>query len=147
MMVYRKLLNEFNDFSGIHILNKLGNLSTAVQIAKQCPPMKPAGLLQPNIAGFPGQVLAIDLAGPSSTQSKWFYLFVGLCRCFYKMELYPLCDALIVKIIDKLEHKYFPCYNTPYEIITNNGAHFRSELLKELCTRWKIYHKITPYHL
>ena len=99
-------------------------------------------------AGYPTQVMAVDLVGPlpESTSGNSYILVVG--DYFTKwMEALPVPNQEAVTVAEKLVNEVFFRYSIPEQLHSDQGAQFESQLMGEVC---KLLHinktRTTPYH-
>src|SRR5579875_1392593 len=59
----------------------------------------------------------------------------------------PIRDATAGHIADKLEKHVFSVFGAPSTIVTDNATSFRSNVIEDLCAKWKVNHSfLSPYH-
>ena len=99
-------------------------------------------------AGYPTQVMAVDLVGPlpESPSGNSYILVVG--DYFTKwMEALPVPNQEAVTVAEKLVDEVFFRYSIPEQLHSDQGAQFESQLIAEVC---KLLHinktRTTPYH-
>lgn len=109
------------------------------------PRRAPLGTIQ---AGYPMQIMAVDLLGPlpESPQKNSYVMVVG--DYFSKwMEAIPLPNQEASTVANHLIDEVFMRYSVPEQLHSDQGRQFESQLIAEVC---KLLHikktRTTPYH-
>ena len=99
-------------------------------------------------AGYPTQVMAVDLLGPltESKNGNCYVLVIGdyFSRC---MEALPVPNQEASTVAKKLVDEVFLRFSPPEQLHSDQGRQFESKLVMEVC---KLLHinktRTTPYH-
>ena len=104
--------------------------------------------LQTIRAGYPMQVVAVDIMGPlpESEAGNKYVLVAG--DYFTKwMEVYAIPDQEATTIVKKLTDEMFCRFSIPEQLHSDQERQFESLLMKEICDLLKIKKtRTTPYH-
>lgn len=104
--------------------------------------------MQPIRAGYPMQVIAVDITGPlpESEAGNSYILVVG--DYFTKwMEAYAIPDQEAKTVATKLVDEFYCRYSPPEQLHSDQGKQFESNLIKEICDILKISKsRTTAYH-
>ena len=99
-------------------------------------------------AGYPMQVVAVDITGPfpDSDAGNRYILVVG--DYFTKwVEAYAIPDQEARTVANKLVDEFFCRYSPPEQLHSDQGKQFESKLMKEICNILKISKsRTTAYH-
>ena len=105
----------------------------------------PLGTIQ---AGYPTQIMAVDLLGPlpESPQKNSYVMVVG--DYFSKwMEAIPLPNQEAITVANHLIDEVFMRYSVPEQLHSDQGRQFESQLISEVCKALHIKKtRTTPYH-
>jgi len=99
-------------------------------------------------AGYPTQIMAVDLLGPlpESLQKNIYVMVVGDYFSRW-MEAIPLPNQEASTVADHLVDEVFMRFSVPEQLHSDQGPQFKSQLVKEVC---KLLHikktRTTPYH-
>ena len=110
---------------------------------------KPSGLMQSTTSNKVWQILAIDLVGPlpraSSNGSRYILVLEDHLSKF--AQAIPLKNASASSVCKTLFCDVFCRFGGPDEVLTDNGAQFRSKMFQSLCQEWHIeQHFTSVYH-
>jgi len=123
------------------------NTCTTCATHKTVPPKQKAAL-QTVTAGYPLQIVAVDILGPlpESETGNSYIMVVG--DYFTKwMEAYAIPNMEAITIATNLTDKFFLRFGIPEQLHSDQGKQFESQLLKEVCTILRIDKtRTTPYH-
>ena len=99
-------------------------------------------------AGYPMQVVAVDILGPlpESESGNSFVLVAG--DYFTKwMEAYPIHNQEAETVARKLVDEMFCRFSPPEQLHSDQGRQFESGLIKEICNILRIKKtRASPYH-
>lgn len=109
---------------------------------------KPAGhLLNTSIVSRPWEQIAIDFIGPLPRSKNGFMWLLVVVDCFSKyVKLFLLRRATTPQIIKLLEAEIFLTYGVPDRLICDNARNFNNKAMEELCRKYKVTIKFTPYY-
>ena len=99
-------------------------------------------------AGYPSQIIAVDLLGPlpESPQKNSNVMVVGDYFTRW-MEAIPLPNQEAVTVANHLIDEVFMRFSVPEQLHSDQGCQFESQLISEVC---KLLHikktRTTPYH-
>ena len=105
----------------------------------------PLGTVQ---AGYPTQIMAVDLLGPlpESDQKNSYIMVVGDYFTRW-MEAIQIPNQEACTVADRLIDEVFMRYSVPKQLHSDQGSQFESKLIQEVC---KLLHirknRTTPYH-
>ena len=104
--------------------------------------------LQSVTAGYPGQLVAMDLVGPLpvSDQNNRYIL---VCIDYFTRwpEAYALPDMTAPTVAKAFVHGWVSRFGVPDRIHTDQGPQFESKLFADLCTLLDVRKsRTTPYH-
>ena len=115
---------------------------------KKTPAPKGRAPLQTVQAGYPMQVIAVDITGPfpESEGGNLYVLVVG--DYFSKwMEAFPIPDQEATTVAAKLVDEVYCRFSPPEQLHSDQGRQFESELIREICRILRITKsRTTPYH-
>lgn len=111
-------------------------------------PQKGRAPLQTVKAGYPMQVVAVDIMGPlPESQSGNSYVLVAGDYFTKWMEVYAIPNQEAMTVARKLTDEMFCRFSPPDQLHSDQGKQFESELLKEICKLLQIRKtRTTPYH-
>jgi hypothetical protein len=104
--------------------------------------------LQPQVLVEPFEKWALDFIGPMNPLSKG-KIYILVCTDYVTkwVEEKSLSRATEQAIVNFLFEDIFVRFGVPREIVTDQGAQFTSNLVKDIVEKYKIrHHKSTPYH-
>ena len=111
-------------------------------------PKKNHAPLQTIKAGFPMQVVAVDIMGPlpeSETGNK--YVLVASDYFTKWTEVYAIPNQEATTVAQKLTDEMFCRFSPPEQLHSDQGRQFESRVVHEVCKLLKIRKtKTTPYH-
>ena len=108
---------------------------------------KPKAKLKPQVAGQPGQLVFADLIGPLPESKEGFQYILCLIDHFTKWaEAYPLKSQTTLEVAHTMVTNYFCTFGCPFDLKTDLGKSFQSELFKNVCQLLGITQlRSTPY--
>ena len=97
------------------------------------PGKRPKAKMKKYLVGYPLDRLALDIMGPLplTRDKNKFILVIGDYFTRW-MEAYSLPSQHAENIAEKLVHEFISRYGTPYEIHTDQGRNFESQLFQEV---------------
>ena len=104
--------------------------------------------LQSLRAGYPMQIVCVDIMGPlPETEDGCKYVLVA-SDCFTQwVEVYRIPNQEATTVAKKFVDEMFCRFSPPEQLHSNQGRQFESELVKEICTLLQIRKThTTPYH-
>ena len=117
-------------------------------VTRKTAPKRNHAPLQTIRAGYPMQVVAVDIMGPlpESEAGNSYVLVAG--DYFTKwMEAYAIPDQEATTVAQKLIDEMFCRFSPPEQLHSDQGAQFESKLMKEVCKTLHIKKtRTTPYH-
>ena len=99
-------------------------------------------------AGYPIQVVAVDIMGPlpETANGNSYVLVVGDYFTRW-MEAYPIRNQEAVTVAQKLVDEFFCRFSTPEQLHSDQESQFESRLISEICKLLNIHKShTTPYH-
>eukprot|EP00731_Ephydatia_muelleri_P028893 Em0020g537a len=129
----------------IGIMPKIG--ATPVLHAYQENLLPRAGL-QSVLAGYPLQLVAIDILGPlPESKTGNSYILVAGDYLTRRMEAYPIPNQEAITVANKLADEMFCRFSPPEQLHSDQGRQFESRVVLEICKLLKIEKtRTTPYH-
>jgi len=114
---------------------------------KSAAPKKRAGL-QTIGAGYPLQVVSVDIMGPlPETDSGSKYVLVAVDYFTRWVEAYGIPNQEATTVARKLVDEMFCRFSPPEQLHSDQGRQFESELVKEVCKLLGVKKtRTTPYH-
>ncbi|GFW18601.1 hypothetical protein TNCV_1222621 [Trichonephila clavipes] len=109
---------------------------------------KPSGLLQTPAPAQRFETLAIDFFGPlpESKDGKRWILIIEDCTTKW-VELFTLPNATAKECAITLIEEVLLRYGIPRRLISDNGTHFVSEVMQQICYLLNIHQSLIPvYH-
>ena len=99
-------------------------------------------------AGYPMQVVAVDIMGPlPETEAGNSYILVAGDYYSRWMEAYPILNQEAVTVAQKLVNELFCHFSTLEQLHSDQGSQFESDLIAEVCKILNIRKsRTTPYH-
>ena len=117
-------------------------------VTKKSPVPKGRAPMQTVQAGYPMQVIAVDITGPfpESEAGNTYVLVVG--DYFTKwMEAFPIPDQEATTVAAKLVDEVYCRFSPPEQLHSDQGRQFESNLITETCKILRISKsRTTPYH-
>lgn len=96
-------------------------------------------------AGYPMQIVAVDILGPlPETENKNSYILVVGDYFTRWMEAYAIHNQEATTVAQKLVDELFCRFSTPEQLHTDQGSQFESKLIAEICRLLK--HPQEPHH-
>ena len=128
------------------------DLRTFVANCQECMSRKSATTgrapLQSMRAGFPNEIVAMDLVGPLPT-SRHGNRYLLVCSDYFSRwpEAYPLPTMTAAAVADVFFRNWICRFGAPEQLHTDQGTQFESELFSELCRLMNIRKtRTTAYH-
>ena len=114
---------------------------------KMAPPSKRAPL-QTLQAGYPLQIVAVDILGPLPVTAQGNKYVLVACDCFTRwVEVYAIQNQEAVTVAKTLVDEMFCRFSPPEQLHSDQGRQFEADLLKEVCTLLQIHKtRTTAYH-
>ena len=99
-------------------------------------------------AGYPMQIVAVDIMGPlPETENKNSYILVVGDYFTRWMEAYAIRNQEATTVAQKLVDELFCRFSTPEQLHSDQGSQFESKLIAEICRLLNIHKsRTTPYH-
>ena len=115
---------------------------------RKSPPTSGRAPMQTITAGYPTQVMAVDLLGPlpESKNGNSYVLVVG---DYYSkwMEALPVPNQEAPTVAEKLVDEVFLRFSPPEQLHSDQGRQFESALIAKICKLLQIWKtRTTPYH-
>ena len=96
-------------------------------------------------AGYPMQIIAVDIPGPLPTNNSYI-LVVGIYFTRW-MESYAIRNQEAATMAQKLVDEIFCRFSTLEQLHSDQGSQFESQLISEICKIMNIHKShTTPYH-
>jgi hypothetical protein len=118
-----------------------------------CQRAKPAqktcvGLHSSTPSSRPMERLFIDFVGPLTRTKRGNIAILVVLDAFSKfVPFFPVWKISAQVVCDCLEKAFFPVYDTPTSVVTDNARVFCCKSFKDLCFRWGVAHlTTTPYY-
>ena len=111
-------------------------------------PKKNRSPLQTIQAGYPMQVVGVDIMGPLP-ESETGNLYVLVASDYFTkwVEVYAIPNQEATTVAKKLTDEMFCRFSPPEQLHSDQGRQFESELMKEICKLLNICKtRTTPYH-
>ena len=119
----------------------------AVCASHKTPTPKPRSPLQSVKAGFPMQLVAVDILGPlPESEAGNKYILVTGDYFTRWMEAYPIPNQEATTVATKLINELFCRFSIPEQLHSDQGRQFESEIIAQVCKFLKIEKTRTPYH-
>eukprot|EP00731_Ephydatia_muelleri_P032795 Em0024g339a len=114
---------------------------------KMAPPSKRAPL-QTLQAGYPLQIVAVDILGPLPVTAQGNKYVLVACDCFTRwVEVYAIQNQEALTVAKMLVDEMFCRFSPPEQLHSDQGRQFEADLLKEVCTLLQIHKtRTTAYH-
>ena len=114
---------------------------------KMAPPSKRAPL-QTLQAGYPLQIVAVDILGPLPVTAQGNKYVLVACDCFTRwVEVYAIPNQEALTVAKMLVDEMFCRFSPPEQLHSDQGRQFEADLLKEVCTLLQIHKtRTTAYH-
>lgn len=114
---------------------------------KMAPPSKRAPL-QTLQAGYPLQIVAVDILGPLPVTAQGNKYVLVACDCFTRwVEVYAIQNQEALTVAKTLVDEMFCRFSPPEQLHSDQGRQFEADLLKEVCTLLQIHKtRTTAYH-
>ena len=111
------------------------------------PPSKRAPL-QTLQAGYPLQIVAVDILGPLPVTAQGNKYVLVACDCFTRwVEVYAIQNQEALTVAKMLVDEMFCRFSPPEQLHSDQGRQFEADLLKEVCTLLQIHKtRTTAYH-
>ena len=120
----------------------------AVCASRKSPPAKPRAPLEPIIASYPMQLVAVDIVGPfPESESGNCYILVVADYFTRYTEAYPLPNQEATTVANVLVNEFFLRYSPPERLHSDQGRNFESAIITETCRLLGVEKsRTTPYH-
>lgn len=104
--------------------------------------------MQTAVVLTPGEMLGVDFMGPFPvSKSRNTMLMVVVDYQSKWVELFPLRDAKMPKVVQILKNEIFTCWGVPAFLVSDRGPQFTSQVMRKLCEFWGVVQKLaTAYH-
>eukprot|EP00731_Ephydatia_muelleri_P025604 Em0017g687a len=114
---------------------------------RMAPPSKRAPL-QTLQAGYPLQIVAVDILGPLPVTAQGNKYVLVACDCFTRwVEVYAIQNQEALTVAKMLVDEMFCLFSPPEQLHSDQGRQFEADLLKEVCTLLQIQKTRTmAYH-
>ena len=111
-------------------------------------PKKNRSPLQTIQAGYPLQVVGVDIMGPlPESEAGNLYVLVASDYFTKWVEVYAIPNQEAITVAKKLTDEMFCRFSPPEQLHSDQGRQFESELMKEICKLLNIRKtRTTPYH-
>lgn len=111
-------------------------------------PKKNHSPLQTIQAGYPMQVVGVDIMGPlPESEAGNLYVLVASDYFTKWVEVYAIPNQEAITIAKKLTDEMFCRFSPPEQLHSDQGRQFESDLIKEICKLLNIRKtRTTPYH-
>ena len=99
-------------------------------------------------AGYPTQIMAVDLLGPltESEEGNSYIMVVGDYFTRW-MEAFPIPNQEAATVAEKLVNEVFMQFSIPEQLHSDQGRQFESKLIAKICHLLNIEKtRTTPYH-
>ena len=116
--------------------------------ARKNPSKRGKAPLQNVVAGYPMQIVAVDIVGPISPSTTGNAYILVASDYFTKwVEAYAIPNQEAITVATKLVDEFFCRFSVPEQLHSDQGRQFESGVLQEVCRLLKIYKsRTTPYH-
>jgi hypothetical protein len=106
------------------------------------------GYLNPIKAEKPFERIGIDFVGPlSQTEKENRYILVAMDYLTKWPEAKAMKKATAENVAEFIYKEIICRHGCPKIIMSDQGSHFKNQIVKELCERFRIKHKLSsPYH-
>jgi hypothetical protein len=104
--------------------------------------------LQPIVAGYPLEIVAVDITGPFPETEKQNRYILVVGDYFSKWtEAYAIPNQEATTVAQKLVNEFFCRFSIPLQLHSDQGRQFESKLIQAICQILKIHKtRTTPYH-
>jgi hypothetical protein len=111
-------------------------------------PKKNRSPLQTIQAGYPMQVVGVDIMGPlPESEAGNSYVLVASDYFTKWVEVYAIPNQEAITVAKKLTDEMFCRFSPPEQLHSDQGRQFESDLMKEICNLLKIRKtRTSPYH-
>ena len=116
--------------------------------ARKNPSRRGRAPLQNVAAGYPMQIVAVDIVGPISPSTTGNTYILVASDYFTKwVEAYAIPNQEAVTVATKLVDEFFCRFSVPEQLHSDQGRQFESGVIQEVCRLLGIYKsRTTPYH-
>ena len=117
-------------------------------VTRKTPTPRQRGSLGTIRAGYPMQIVAVDILGPlPKTKDGNAYVLVASDYFTRWVEAYAIPNQEAVTVAQKLVDELFCRFSTLEQLHSDQGHQFESDLIAEVCRILKIHKtRTTPYH-
>ena len=116
--------------------------------ARKNPSHKSRAPLQSMTAGYPLQLVAVDIVGPlTPSKSENTYILVASDYFTRWVEAYAIPNQEAVTVANKLVDEFFCRFSVPEQLHSDQGRQFEANVMQEVCRLLQIDKtRTTPYH-
>ena len=116
--------------------------------ARKNPSHKSLAPLQSMTAGYPLQLVAVDIVGPlTPSNSENTYILVASDYFTRWVEAYAIPNQEAVTVANKLVDEFFCRFSVPEQLHSDQGRQFEANVMQEVCRLLQIDKtRTTPYH-
>eukprot|EP00731_Ephydatia_muelleri_P038117 Em0659g1a len=116
--------------------------------ARKNPSRKSRAPLQSVTAGYPLQLVAVDIVGPlTPSRTENTYILVASDYFTRWVEAYAIPNQEAVTVANKLVDEFFCRFSVPEQLHSDQGRQFEANVMQEVCCLLQIDKtRTTPYH-
>eukprot|EP00731_Ephydatia_muelleri_P039162 Em1159g2a len=116
--------------------------------ARKNPSRKSRAPLQSVTAGYPLQLVAVDIVGPlTPSKTENTYILVASDYFTRWVEAYAIPNQEAVTVANKLVDEFFCRFSVPEQLHSDQGRQFEANVMQEVCRLLQIDKtRTTPYH-
>eukprot|EP00731_Ephydatia_muelleri_P018416 Em0011g456a len=116
--------------------------------ARKNPSRKSRAPLQSVTAGYPLQLVAVDIVGPlTPSKTENTYILVASDYFTRWVEAYAIPNQEAVTVANKLVDEFFCKFSVPEQLHSDQGRQFEANVMQEVCRLLQIDKtRTTPYH-
>ena len=116
--------------------------------ARKNPSRKSRAPLQSVTAGYPLQLVAVDIVGPlTPSKTENTYILVASDYFTRWVEAYAIPNQEAVTVANKLVDEFFCRFSVPEQLHLDQGRQFEANVMQEVCRLLQIDKtRTTPYH-
>ncbi|KAL5464015.1 hypothetical protein EMCRGX_G032972, partial [Ephydatia muelleri] len=126
----------------------LGEAKTLNRLPRKNPSRKSRAPLQSVTAGYPLQLVAVDIVGPlTPSKTENTYILVASDYFTRWVEAYAIPNQEAVTVANKLVDEFFCRFSVPEQLHSDQGRQFEANVMQEVCRLLQIDKtRTTPYH-